>query len=127
MCERNLKKFDPSRHQPPMPHFSDFQVYGPHLYAMSRNALYQIGKESGRVEHIFYFRIQGRSLEASEEIVRRFIDPPGYATLAMMKPAVNFPFFRVLDNGTLVLAYLIETFDYSLWQASEFLPPKKAR
>ncbi len=124
MCEANLNKFDPTKHPPPLPHFSDFQAFGPHLFVMCRNALYQIDKESGRVQRIIYFQIRGRSLEASEEFSAKFVNPSSYALFSIMRPAIYFPFFRILDNGALMLANVVETSDYSLWRVPDFIPPK---
>ncbi len=126
LCDRNIEKYQPGKHQAPMPHFSDLQVFGKSLFMMCRNALYQVSKTTGEVQRIHYFKNEEmKKVPITEDFLAKYINPQDYSFMSFMRMGINFPFFRILQNGTLVLTSVGENFGHLLWQVKGFASPAK--
>jgi len=99
-AEKLYDSQSPSNRLRQLPFFSDMKVHRGHIYAICRNALYQIDAQTGETRQTFYFHGQGPDFE----------NVPPEMPLA-------FNSFAFLEDGTLVLSHPALLWNHDLWLA----------
>jgi hypothetical protein len=84
----------------PMPHFTDFKVFGDHLYVLCDGTLYQLAKEDGRT--------LSRSIFVGNERAWRELGG---------RNKIHYKYMAFLDNGTFLLSGRSAFLDVLLWKA----------
>lgn len=84
----------------PLPHFSDFKIFGSHGYLLCRGALLKLNLNSGKLENSYHFFGRGDDFEKVPEGQR-----------------LNMMYLAMVDKNTAILCHPAMLWNHDLWIA----------